>query len=446
MSANIYHVLYTPPSLEKDNTYIEVEALAKRLVESGRFRVDIDYNTLNFVRFSLPKEQIDFIFSERELYKPELLIQTKRNIHSALLKQYPSRTLRTEKVEAEILRLRSDLKKYQPVLPEIEMTLARIVVQSTHPVVMMLLLWEKVEVFVSYSHNIGDLLHMSSWQSQQYNSGMQSTDGRNAAVYISAGGDPLAKTEKNATYGNGLPALARMMIIGAQELGHYSDIMRNNTGQQISRHSANFGGTKAKENVLQARRADIVSLQKFEETLQRLGINNLYEVEREEKFYNKVKRKGMIVWLTKQKIRHLRKKFLSSCYQKHIVFPSDILSTEQYIATYLKMVIADMKFNLEPKADAYARQDPVEEEAIACIEALARVPQQVIKWGEAITRTMMPNLYGIYYNQVIPACITAYENIFSRKYSFTFTKPPTRAFATLQKFMHKLLFSRKRKL
>lgn len=420
--SNIYHLLYQLPSLEEEDTYIEVEELARRLVESGRFRVDIDYNTLNFSRFSLPYERVDLIFSRRELYDPPLLVRTEQRISHALLRKHPAKESRAALVQAKIAQLRAQLAKYQPVPADIEMKLARVVVQSTHPVVMLLLLWEGVEVFVSYSHVIGDLLTMSSWQSSQYNSGMQSTDGRSVAVYISAGGDPFGKAEEGATYGNGLPALARMMVIGGQELGHYSDIMRDARGRQISRHSADFNATKAKDNVLYGRRNDIIAVRKLEGMLKQLGLHALYESEREERFYHKIGRKGIKLWFLKRKIRRSTKRFLHKCRKEKILFPHSLHPEQGHFATHITMALADMKFNLAPKADAYARADPVEEEAIACVEALARVPQQVIKWGEPMTRAMMPNLYTIYYNQVIPACITVYENISGAPYHFTFTR------------------------
>jgi hypothetical protein len=36
-------------------------------------------------------------------------------------------------------------------------------------------------------------------------------------------------------YGDGFPAIARMQIIAAQEIGHYADIMRDDYGRQIDR-------------------------------------------------------------------------------------------------------------------------------------------------------------------------------------------------------------------
>jgi hypothetical protein len=101
------------------------------------------------------------------------------------------------------------------------------------------------------------------------------------------------------------------------------------------------------------------------------------------------------------------------------------LAPDENLGSQLAICLADMRFNLAPKADAYSRDNPVEEEAIACIEALARVPQQMNKWGHKATRVLMPNLYKIYYTQVIPACIKSYQVLSGRKYNrFQFTKLP----------------------
>ncbi|KJV52381.1 hypothetical protein OTSGILL_1537 [Orientia tsutsugamushi str. Gilliam] len=58
-----------------------------------------------------------------------------------------------------------------------------------------------------------------------------------------------------------------------------------------------------------------------------------------------------------------------------------VYKNEQYPGLMLKAMILDMISNLEPKAEVYKRDDPDAEEAIACVEALARVPQQVINGG-----------------------------------------------------------------
>jgi hypothetical protein len=59
-----------------------------------------------------------------------------------------------------------------------------------------------------------------------------------------------------------------------------------------------------------------------------------------------------------------------------------------------------MAFNLAPEAEVYRNPDPLVEEAIAVIEAVARVPQQVHKWGHAAVKAAWPNLYDFYYGTI----------------------------------------------
>jgi hypothetical protein len=69
--------------------------------------------------------------------------------------------------------------------------------------------------------------------------------------------------------------------------------------------------------------------------------------------------------------------------------------------------LADMEFNLAPDADAYRNPDPLVEEAIACIEAVARVPQQEHKWGVAAVAFSWPGLSQFYAGTVLPAVMAA---------------------------------------
>ena len=99
------------------------------------------------------------------------------------------------------------------------------------------------------------------------------------------------------------------------------------------------------------------------------------------------------------------------------IYPGLVVKEDnKFIASKLIAMLDDMAFNLAPKADVYANADKFIEEAIACIEALARVPQQSRKWGDAITMLIMPKLYDIYYNQVIPANIQTYKNLTGETY------------------------------
>ncbi|KJV52412.1 hypothetical protein OTSGILL_1536 [Orientia tsutsugamushi str. Gilliam] len=100
--------------------------------------------------------------------------------------------------------------------------LARLFVQSAHPIVIHWLLLERVEVFISYSNQIGDVMDIATWKYAGQNSGMQSINGNNIAIYVSCGGNPFFFTQRyqeQSIYGDGWPAIARLQIIAAQELG-----------------------------------------------------------------------------------------------------------------------------------------------------------------------------------------------------------------------------------
>ena len=88
-----------------------------------------------------------------------------------------------------------------------------------------------------------------------------------------------------------------------------------------------------------------------------------------------------------------------------------------YSGTILLTMFEDMAFNLEPKADVYSNPDKQIEEAIACIEALARVPQQRYKWGESTVKFLTPHLFKIYFDEVIPRCIIDYQNLTGQKFT-----------------------------
>ena len=103
----------------------------------------------------------------------------------------------------------------------------------------------------------------------------------------------------------------------------------------------------------------------------------------------------------------------------------------------IKAMIEDMRFNLSPVADVYKRVNKEEEEAIACIEALARVPQQVIKWGYLTTMETMRDLYKIYYGEVIPSLIINYNLMTGKKYNRNNTKVSKTFFSRLKGFFIK---------
>lgn len=400
--------------------FVELEQLADALILSGRFRIDAD-EKVNFVRFSRPYERVELIFSKRELYDDHLLPYTQRRIKAVLSRKYRGETLE-KKTEEELQRLRSLLAKHIEVSPEMETKLARLLVQACEPIVMQLILAEGVEVFVSYSHTVGDMLDMQSWQLVGSSGGLQSTAGQQSAVFVSCGGDPLFEGEnKNEYYGDGFPAMARMLVIAGQELGHFADILRDVHGRKISRHSADLGGNRAKEKVRLGRIRDIQHVRVVTHKLNQLGLDKLVDVERNVEFYEKHRSSSAALHREKRKRDSLRKKFVRRCLKSGFGFVV-FIPHKGNLGSRLALTLSDMAFNLSPQADAYKRENPVEEEAIACIEALARVPQQVNKWGYRATRFLMPNLYKVYYREVIPACAESYYRLTGLKYRKKLTR------------------------
>ncbi len=410
---NLYHLLYKLPAYRYEDMLQEYEELAVDLYKSGRVRIDTD-DKCNFVRLLDHSKNINLTFSSQELEEP-LLQKTK----SILIKQYGEKS---NQVDSSLSNLRDQLKKLQPVSKELSMSLIRLLVQSAHPIVIKWLIIDSVEVFICYSHSIGDVMDIRNWKVSGSNSGMQSTDGKNVAVFVSCGGNPFGKTEDpNATFGDGMPALARLQIIAGQELGHYADIKRDYSGKQIGRHSANFSCTRATYHVRLGRISDIENCQTILSKLDAYGINNLYKYENNLLFYrkNKIYNFDFLYY------------FLLATFQKYsiILKSSDknlhfvrFFANKKYMATDILALISDMAFNLAPQADVYSHPNPEIEEAIACVEALARIPQQVMKWGYVTTKSMMPSLYKIYYGEVIPSLIDCYNIIYKTSYKRNYKK------------------------
>lgn len=422
---NLYHVYHKMPALEKQDMYIELEEIAESLIDSGLLRIDAD-TSQNFTRFSLPTRNVNINFSKRELYEERHHHRIYRAIGKALKESAYSGDI-DKKIASEIDNLKNQLNKFVDIEPYVEMQIARILIQSAHPVVFLMLILEQVEIFVSYGQNIGDVMDIDSWRTSGTNSGMQSTDGRKTTVFVSCGGDPLLldpteeqkqadrRPEEDKTYGDGLPALARMMGVAGQETGHYSDIVHNENGQQIGRYSANFSATRANPKVNLARLTDLKNINTYWQLLHNIGIESLIEREDKIKFYRRNPYKSIgyfFHWLI-FKIHS----FIFIIRAKKINFAPISEIKSEYIGFAIQELSADMAFNLAPKADVYSSSDRLEEEAIACVEALARVPQQANKWGHINTRFFWRNLYKFYYDTVIPNDIAIYETMSGKKFT-----------------------------
>lgn len=420
--SNLYHILDKIPPYEHEFMQAEYEDLAVQLVRSGKMRIDTE-DKCNFVRFVEVASNHSKMFSDRELMRADLVEETK-----SYLREIYSRSLSGDRLENKVnnalAKMRRDLAKNQKISTEEITKIARLFVQSAHPIVIRWLLLEEVEIFISFSHNIGDMMDLQTWKIAGGNSGMQSTDGKNVAIFVSCGGDPFRETNKEyPTFGDGMPAMARLQIIAAQEIGHYADIKRDIYGRQISRHSADFMGSKASIHVKHARIKDIEITKQirdkvtssflFRKMLEKEGRCQIFESNN----VNNSSSKFNSIALSFYKI-------IYRLFAGNLGFTYQRFLDEPYFAMLIKAMFDDMLFNLAPKADVYRNNNKDIEEAIACIEALARVPQQVIKWGYIITSQLMPGLYKIYYSEVVPDLIKPYENITGIKYQrdFTLTK------------------------
>ncbi|MDF2964807.1 MAG: hypothetical protein K0Q51_195 [Rickettsiaceae bacterium] len=431
---SLYHIIDKIPLYEPYGIEEEYEQLAIQLVNSGLVRIDTD-DKRNFVRFSYPQKNLNKAFSYKELHNESLKDKT-INYFSSLYGSSLSNDSFNKKITIEIDKLKKEFSKLQPVSEELELKLTRLFVQSAHPIVIRWLLLERVEVFIAYSNMIGDVMDVKTWQIAGQNSGMQSTDGISAAIFVACGGNPFGETSKeHPIYGDGWPAIARLQIIAAQELGHYADMIRGPNLRHVDRHSADIMGMRAKPKALQARQNDIKSSKNFMLVLEPYGISNLIKHEEAIKFF----RKNKVVSL-----RYLYHRILSYNYRIKIIKAASKVgflfirkfSTDQYLGLMLKALTEDMLFNLAPQADVYRRDDKDEEEAVACIEALARVPQQVIKWGHLPTQYFMGELYKIYFGEVIPDLIKTYEQVTGATYQRNYKRIPHSIKIKFKKFFN----------
>lgn len=425
---SIYHILDKHPAIDQEDIQIEYEELAQQLVKSGRLRIDTDYYC-NFIHYNDPKDRINVVFTHAELTSPDLIADSMARLRR--LYEIQSKKASDEKISNLIARLTSQTKKLMLVSDETTIRLARIFVQSAHPIVIRWMLLDKVEVYITYSHSIGDVMNVQDWKRSGTNSGMQSTDGINVAIYVSCGGDPFAENDKKfPTNGNGWSSAARLQVIAGQEIGHYADIKRDHHGRQITRHSANFSCTMATPHVKMGRINDISRCNKLRVQLLQAGMQDLIHSEKELKFYNTNNIRDFRYWWIKLIISIQSYKFLNYAH-KHKLHFIKRFRNEKYIGLMIAAMIEDMQSHLSPSAGVYDRADPDAKEAIACVEALARVPQQVMKWGYLTTRATMHDLYHVYYHEVIPSLIDSYNHFTHSSYKRDYSLPKRNIFQKL---------------
>lgn len=372
-----------------------LEAMARRLVASGKLRINADTER-NFVRYG------DQTFSARELTEPAL----RAHVQAAIARHVaPSAGPQGVADVWDYLRL--ELKKARGVAAEKELKVARVLVQSAHPAVIQLLLERGAEIFVSYSHNVGDLMAVHEWQGHGQASGLQATEDEGAAVYVSAGGDPFFEGEHKTYVTDGFPALARMVVIAGQELGHFADLRRGRDGAVRGRYSLDATSRQMRADPIAAaaRMVDRKNIQYLSNSYNRCGLGLLRRAERGVAFYHSRLRYSP-PWIFYQLFRWIAwSMFVLRCRGTLLTRFKPL--PYHRLGEAIELYLADMAFNLAPDAEVYRHPDPLVEEAIAVIEAVARVPQQVHKWGETSVSLAWPGLYQFYFGTVIPGCEAA---------------------------------------
>lgn len=410
MHKSVYDVLYKTPKLTR-KLAPEQEQLARAIVNSGNMRLDADTES-NFTRLLVQQDRLDLTFTLREITTPALLLTSKEKLYALLSKRHqPEQAKRL--TDEYIDYLKRELGKKHPVKTETELMMARALVLCNALPVIQLIHLEGAEIFISFGQSVGEVMDVARWETMGKNSGLQAIGSNENAVYVSCGGHPFLDKDEARHSGDGAPALARFMIIAAQETGHNGDMIRDETGRWIGRYSAS--GWQAAPSAISgpARKDDIATTEQLWSECRRLGLNRIAEWERHLEFYRRIKVKNLRrnwVWC-KSKIGWQIFKLL---VQKRSSVTLPKLQRAPYPCMQLQIFFADMLANLTPQADVYKRKNASEEEAIACIEATARVPQQVVKWGHHAITNCTPKLYHFYYNDIVPACSKAAQRMLQR--------------------------------
>ncbi len=388
------------------------ETLAQAIVASGRLRIDAGHES-NFTRVLLPGVMLNQAISLREMNDPKLHAKFLAHLNTLLARSFPPDKIQPI-INQYLALAREELRKKAPPSAELELMTARTFVLCNELAVIWLIHLEEAEIFISFGQSVGDVMDVVDWQKFGDNNGMQAVGGNQNAVYVSCGGHPFLEDDERTYTSDGFPALARFMVIAAQETGHNGDMIRNKNGVWVGRYSAENWGARPSKVAGQGRKRDIAACSYFYDMLHKIGLKRLVEWERHLKFYRDNKVGGTrqtFAWL-KCRIAWLVMRFLM--IQRGMKALGS-LPHNQYPATQMQKFFKDMLFNLSPQADVYQQGSPDEQEATACIEAVARMPQQVIKWGHKAVHCTCPNLYMLYYNTIIPGCVEAYNRIIHKQ-------------------------------
>lgn len=410
--SNVYDVLHVRPKLHRKLKKPQ-EKLAQAIVASGKLRLDAD-NESNFTRLLLPRERINITFTQREITDPQLKKTSRERLMRVLLERHGEKQA-SALADQYLEKAAANLKKKAPISPKTEIMMARALASCNALPVIRLLHLEGAELYISYGHTVSDVMDIATWQEIGESNGLQAFGKGNNAIYVSCGGHPFLDDDERTYQGDGFPALARCMVIAAQETGHNGDMIRDRQGQWVGRYSATDWDAAPSERAGKGRISDLRHTEHLYRRCRNLGLNLIVEWERHLKFYHDNKLRGRRFWWAWFKSRAAWR-LLTLILRLRGTPGLAKLQKNRYPATQMQLFFRDMLFNLSPVADAYKRASALAEEAIICIEAVARVPQQVVKWGHPAVHCCIPSLYALYYGTIVPACDKAANRI-SRKSS-----------------------------
>jgi len=401
MHKSVYDVLHLKYKLQK-KLPPDQEALAQAIIASGKMRLDADTES-NFVRLLLPEERVNITITHREFTKLRNAVEDR--LMALLLKRHDPAKAK-EKLGIYMEKVKQDFVKKHPVTPLTETMMARALVLCNALPVIALIHKEGAEIYVSFGQSVGEVMDVARWEQVGANSGLQAVGGGENAVYVSCGGHPFLTKDEYRHSGDGPAALARFMIIAAQETGHNGDMIRGANGKWVGRYSAINWQEAPSPKAGAGRLADIAQTERVWQVCRNQGLNRIAQWERNLQFYRKIKVKSWrrtLAWAGSKIGWEVFKILVKK--RGNIVLPK--LQRDSYPCMLLQVFFPDQLANLAPEADVYRRKNPKEEEAIAVIEAVARVPQQVVKWGHQAVKATEPMLYDFYYKEIVPACIKA---------------------------------------
>lgn len=409
---NHYDIYAKRPKLGKLKP--KLEKLAKQVISKGLLRISTTAE-YNFVLFPVRNGEKYLSFSKREVYDKELLKQTKAIIKKNLLPSEKKDA--ASEVRYKIQLIREEVDKYLPISEEHELQIARIVVQSAEPVIIQNLINDNIYFFISFKHTISDLLSVKNWESARFSQGLQSNSVQEAAIFASCGGNPFFDPKDSNNEYDGIKAADRLSVILAQEIGHYADIIKDAKQRNVDRFSSTIDMTKPKKVVENAIKKDLNRTKKIHKNLLKLGAKKVFDLERQVSIQGKYRKKSLSYFFSLIKLTFSQMAYVSRCNDAGLKFIKLLYKKHGDIGKLSMLLSGDMEFNLNPSSLAYRNSDKNIERAVNCAEALARIPQQKVKWGQEIVEYFSPNLSKVYFNYVIKEELNYYKLMNGKKFS-----------------------------